>query len=347
MPQREHQIIEIAFSTMLKAALLVILLWVAWLLREVIIVILLSIVIASSIEPLNHWFKRYGIPRVLGVIFVYLSAFTVFSLTIYFVIPPLLGDIIGFLNGLPTYIEDTLGPKGPVFTFFPAAPAAFNDFLLNIASTVETQIPAFTQGVFSASASFFGGLISFVLLIVISFYLSVQEHGIENFLRIITPLKHEDYILDLWSRSQRKIGRWMQGQMLLGALVGVIVFLGLTILDVKYAILLAILTAVFEIIPVIGPIMAAIPAVAIAWIQSPFLGLLVLLLYVLVQQFENHLIYPLVVRKTVGVPPLLAVISLVVGAQLGGVVGIILSVPIAAVLVEYLNDIALRKQPKL
>lgn len=347
MPNREHQIIEIAFSTMLKAALLVILLWLVWLLRDIVAVILLSIVIASSIEPLNHWFKRYGIPRVLGVIFIFFGAFAFFSMIVYLVIPPLLGDIVDFANGLPHYIEDTLGPRGPVYTFFPGAPEAINDFIRNIAISLESQIPAFTQGIFSASSSFFGGFIAFILMIVISFYLSVQEHGIESFLRIITPLKHEEYILDLWQRSQRKIGRWLQGQMLLGALVGVIVFLGLTILDVKYAILLAILTAVFEIIPVIGPIMAAIPAVAIASIQSPLLGLLVLLLYVLVQQFENHLIYPLVVRKTVGVPPLLAVISLVVGGQLGGVIGIILAVPVAAVLVEYLNDVAMRKQPKL
>lgn len=347
MQGREHQIIEISFSTMLKAAFLIILLWLTWLIRDIISVILISIVIASSVEPMNHWFKRYGIPRVLGVIFIYFGAFAVLSTIIYLVIPPLLGDLIGFVSGLPHYIEDTLGPTGPIYMLFPGAPSAFSEIIKGVAASLETQVAAFSLGVFSASASFFGGIISFVLLIVISFYLSVQEHGIENFLRIVTPLKHEEYILDLWKRSQTKIGRWLQGQMLLGALVGVIVFLGLTILDVKYALLLSILTAVFEIIPIFGPIMAAIPAVAIAWMQSPLLGLMVLLLYVLVQQFENHLIYPLVVRKTVGVPPLLAIISLVVGAELGGLVGIILSVPFAAILVEYLNDVALRKQPKL
>ena len=178
---------------------------------------------------------------------------------------------------------------------------------------------------------------------MISFYLSVQEHGIENFLRIVTPLEHEAYILDLWQRSQRKLGRWFQGQILLGVLVGVMVFLGLTILNIKYAISLAILAAIFEIIPVFGPIMAAIPAVVIAFIQAPLSGLMVLGLFIIVQQFENHLIYPLVVRKTIGVPPLLVVISLVIGGTLGGFYGIILSVPTAAVLVEFLNDIASRK----
>src|SRR3990167_4515381 len=203
-----------------------------------------------------------------------------------------------------------------LFVFLPDLPSNFKEIIRETALALEESIQSFlaaiSTGVFSFGSALFGGAFSFVLLVVISFYLSVQEHGIENFLRIVTPLEHEAYILDLWQRSQRKIGRWLQGQILLGVLVGVIVFLGLTILGVKYAILLAILTATFEVIPVFGPVMAAIPAIAVAFVQKPILGLMVLGLYVIVQQFENHLIYPLVVRKTVGVPPLLVVLSLAI-----------------------------------
>src|SRR3989338_9198575 len=308
---QKAQLIEISFRTMLKAALLVVLFWIIWQLGEIIAVILISIVIASAIEPINHFLARYKIPRVLSVVLIYLLAFLFFSSVFYLVLPPLLGDILDFVSTLPFYIEQALGPKGSIFLILPEIPTALADFLKSLAVSLEKSIPTLTSGVFSVGTSLFGGVLSFVLLIVISFYLSVQEHGIENFLRIITPLEHEDYILNLWQRSQRKIGRWLQGQALLGVLVGVIVFLGLTILNVEYALLLAILTAIFEVIPVFGPIMAAIPAIAVASIQSPFLGLMVLGFYVIVQQFENHLIYPLVVRKTIGVPPLLVVLSLV------------------------------------
>jgi predicted PurR-regulated permease PerM len=157
-------------------------------------------------------------------------------------------------------------------------------------------------------------------------------------------VRHEEYIIGLWKRSQKKIGKWLQGQILLGLLVGIFVFLGLTILGVKYALLLGILSTVFEIIPVFGPVMAAIPAIAVAFIQAPILGLSTLGLYVIVQQFENHLIYPLVVRKTIGVPPLLVIIAIVVGGKLAGIYGIMLSVPLAAVLIEFLNDLAERKK---
>lgn len=346
----QKQVIDVSFWAMFKVLLLVVLVWAAWTLRDVLAVLLLSIVIASAIEPANHWFARHRIPRVLGVIFIFLLAFSVFISIFYLVLPPLFNDIFGFLSQLPLYVKQTFSPHGIVFTYFPDLPLAFRRSMLDTAllleKSFESYVPLIGGGAVGAGSSLFGGAVTLILLIVISFYLSVQEHGIENFLRIVTPLEHEAYILDLWKRAQRKIGRWLQGQLLLGVLVGVMVFLMLMILNVEHASILALLAAVFEIIPIFGPIMAAIPAVAIASLQSTALGLLVLGLFVLVQQIENHLIYPLVVRKTIGVPPLLVVLAIVAGAKLGGFFGILLSVPIAAVLVEFLNDISARKYPK-
>ena len=179
---------------------------------------------------------------------------------------------------------------------------------------------------------------------MISFYLSVQEKGMENFLRLVSHIKHEDYIIDLWMRSQRKIGYWMQGQILLGLLIGVFVFLGLSILGVKYALALAIFASVFEIIPVFGPILAAAPGIVVAFTESPTLGLMTFGFYIIIQQFENHLIYPLVVRKVIGVPPLLVVIGMVVGFQVAGLWGVILAVPGSAVLMELISDYDQRKR---
>ena len=169
----------------------------------------------------------------------------------------------------------------------------------------------------------------------------------ENFLKIITPIEYENYILSLWSRSRRKIGRWIQGQILLGILVGVLVFLGLTILQVEYALSFALLAMVFELIPIFGPILASIPPIIIAFLQNPALGLAVMALYIIIQQFENHLIYPLVVKKVVGVPPLLVILALLVGGQLAGFLGIIIAVPLAATLMEFLNDLEKDKKKLL
>jgi predicted PurR-regulated permease PerM len=197
---------------------------------------------------------------------------------------------------------------------------------------------------FTAIASIFGGVFSFILIIVFSFYFAVIETGVEDFLEVVSPRRHKAYILDLWRRSRQKIGLWMQGQLILAVLMGVLLYLGLSILGVPHALLLAVIAALFEIIPVFGPILAAVPAVGIAFVDGGVtLGLLTIALYVIAQQFENHLIYPLVVTRVVGVPPLLVILALIIGAQLAGFLGILLSVPVAATIQELAKDIRERR----
>jgi len=198
--------------------------------------------------------------------------------------------------------------------------------------------------VLTAIASIFGGVLSFVLIVVFSFYFSIIETGVDEFLRVVSPRKYQPYVLDLWRRSRQKIGLWMQGQLLLGLIIGVLVYLILTILGIKHALLLAVIAALFELIPVFGPILAALPAVLIGFVDGGAVkGLLVVGVYVLLQQFENHLIYPLVVTKIIGVSPLLVILALIVGAELAGFLGILLAVPVAATVQELVKDVRERR----
>ena len=168
----------------------------------------------------------------------------------------------------------------------------------------------------------------------------MQERGIENFLKIVIPFGKEAYAINLWERSKAKIGKWMQGQILLGVLIFILVYLGLTIFGIPYALLLALLAGTLEIIPVFGPIIAAIPAVALAFSAGgTSLALIITGFYLLVQQFESNLIYPLVVRKIVGVPPILVILALIIGAELAGFLGILISIPVAAAVMELVDDI--------
>ena len=201
-----------------------------------------------------------------------------------------------------------------------------------------------SNGFVKIISAIFGGLLSFVLIVVLSFYLLVQEDGVANFLRLITPIKHEKYVIDLWKRSQRKIGQWMQGQVLLGVIIAVLLYLGLTILGIKNALLLAVFAGFMEIIPVFGPILSAIPAILMAFVGGGFTSaILTMGLCTIVQQFENHLIYPLVVKKVVGVSPIIVILALIIGAKLAGFLGIILSVPMVSALMEFVDDIERKK----
>lgn len=342
MPKDQHTTLSISTGTFLRAASVVMGIWFLYYIRDIVAILLISVVIASAIEPGVRRLVSFRIPRVGAVLLIYVFSFSLVGAVFYFVIPPTIGQIEGFIAQFPLYLENTLRELQKVVVFLPAdiAPGSIADFTGKIDLLISTRVQAF----FSPSSLVFDGPLAVVFAIIISFYLAVQEDGVGEFLRIITPARHEEYIVNLWRRSQRKIGRWFQGQILLGALVGVLVFSGLTILGVQYALALAVFSALFEIIPYFGPIMAAIPGIAVAAVQDPLLGLWVALLYFVVQQLENHLIYPVVVRKTVGVPPLLVIVSLLIGVQIGGFFGIVLAVPLAVVVVEFLNDVVEKKK---
>lgn len=305
--------------------------YLLWLLRDLAMLVLTAIVIASAIEPSIAFFIRRGIPRFFATLLMYVLVLgSVFAL-IYFFFPPIIADAAAFLSVAPQYLSTVSIPS--------------NFSIINSILSLQNAFSATGSGVVQLFATFFGGIFSLLLVVVLSFYFALQDTGVDDFLRLVIPSAHEEYALDLWKRSQKKIGRWMQGQILLSAIVGILVYLGLLILAIPYALLLAVFTAIAEIIPIFGSLTAGAFASVVAYSTGGFpLAFIVVGLYVVVNQFETNLIYPLIVKKVVGVPPLMVIIALIAGGTLAGFLGVLLSVPVAAVLLEFLNDFEKRKR---
>ena len=307
-----------------------------FMIRDILFSLIFAVIIASAVEPAIEWMRARKIPRLAAVIMIYLAGLAMFFFFVYLIFPLFAEAIRTFITSYPLLeeqIRSGIAQAGtlPVISFFTANVGE----LFRIPSAYLERL---SGGVTGVAAAAFGGIFSFVLIAVFSFYLAAQEKGIEIFLRLVMPLRHEAYMLDLWSRSQKKLGRWLRAQMLLGAIIGVLIFFGLTILGVDHALFFAALAAVFEIIPVVGPIVAAVPAVAIAFLTDPLLGVFTIALYVAVQQTESHIIVPVVMRRSVDLSPLIVVLALLVGGKLGGIFGILLAVPMTAILAELLND---------
>lgn len=339
-------VIHISPTTVLSTIGVILAVWLLFYLKDLVLIVLTAIVISSSIEPAVLWFMRYHVIRPAAVALVYFLIFGFLFSFAYLLFPPLIEETSGFVATLPQYIE----------TF------NLNELIsnqLSIASTDVVEVGSLTdtlrefqsiftatgEGAFRAVAGVFGGVFSFFLIMLLSFYFAVQETGIDDFLRVITPVKHQKYAIGLWRRSQAKIGLWMQGQLLLSLIVAVLTYLWLTVLGVPYALLLAIFAAIAELVPVFGSLAAAIPAILVA---GTFGGITTALLagggYLIINQIQGNLIYPLVVKRIVGVPPLLVILALIAGAQLAGFLGVLLSVPIAAVLQELVSDVQKSKR---
>ena len=344
-----EKIIQISSGTIIKTLLIVLIFVAFYYLRDIILVVLLAVIIASAVEPGTQWFLRRGVPRILAVLFMYFVAVMILVMMFYFLFLPILNQSAAFLSTLPGYLGELQIWNPLQNTEFFASNSAIEGFsktfsLSQIVEQINTAVFSFSEGFFSTASRVFGGILSFLLVIVLSFYLSVESDGVSSFLRTVTPAKGEKYILSLWKRSQHKIGLWMQGQIVLAVIIAMLVFLGLTLLRVENALLLAVLAGMFEIIPLFGPILAAIPAVTLALVTSGMTSaLLVVGLYIIVHQFENQLIYPLVVRKIIGVPPIISILALIIGYKLAGFVGLLISVPLATMLMEFLNDVEKNK----
>ena len=331
--------ITITTETLIKVVLVAAAAWLLYVLRDIAIVMLTAIVIASAIEPAAKKCMRLGIARTPAVILVYLIFLSTLLGVLYLFVPLLLSETASFVATFPTYLEYLHSIPAEYAPILDVAQANPSTAITQLVADVQGLVTNFSRDALNVVSVVFGGVLSFILIIVFSFYFSVQERGIEDFLRIVTPIKYENYVVSLWKRAQYKIGLWMQGQLLLGIIVGVLVYLGLTIIGVKHALVLAVVAGIFELIPVFGPMLSAIPAVMVGFGSGGVtIGLLVIALYVIIQQFENHLIYPLVVTKVVGVPPLLIILSLIIGAKVAGVLGMLLSAPVAAVIQEMIAD---------
>lgn len=341
--------LNISAGTIFKIVSILVFVYLLYYFRDLVLVLLTSVVLASAIEPITAWFRGYKIPRVVAVIITYLVFFVIMFGIVFLFLPVVFEDFGQLLTVVPKAVKsldvlDSL-PEIPPQYFESLKDAVVGNFsTTNILPGIGNAIAGTSSGLVEAAQLLLSGVFNFVLIIVFSFYLAVQEDGVANFLSLVTYKDYENYIIDLWKRSRRKIGLWLQGQVFLGFLIGIFVYLGLSILGVKYALGLAILAAIFELIPIFGPILAAAPAIALGFAGGPALGFMVAGFYLIIQQFENHLIYPLVVKKIVGVPPLLVILALIVGAQIAGFWGIVLAVPLSAVLMELIGDIEKRKR---
>jgi predicted PurR-regulated permease PerM len=318
-------------------------------LRDVLLVVVAAVVIASAVEPVVRRLKRFHIHRVVAAVLIYLVLAGLVAGVLVFFMPLFVNDVISFLATLPRQVslDDIWSPiRDFGINVGPVANSSLSTVSLSdLVNNLQSAITGTSAGAFKTASFLFGGVLSFILIIVLSFYLVVQEDGIENFLRIVTPANKHEYVINLWGRARRKIGSWLQGQILLGVLIGVLVYLVLMVVGIPHALVLAVLAGSFELIPIFGPIISSVPAILVAYSdRGATTALLLIGLYLIIYQFESQLFYPLVVKKIVGILPIIVILALVIGAKLAGPLGAIIAVPLSAALMEYVYDIEKRKK---
>ncbi|KKQ20376.1 MAG: hypothetical protein US33_C0019G0002 [Parcubacteria group bacterium GW2011_GWC1_36_9] len=333
---------------MVRAILVLLCVLLLWFLRDLAFVVLTSIVIASFVESSTPYFRKVRINRIFGIVILYIVSLLILAGIFYLFAPLLITEIYNFSSFISTYIPGVSFLSYFQNEAFSGAKDLVNSLgnnlsLATLLSVSKAFISNLSGGFFQTLSVAFGSIFNFILIILISFYLSIQEKGIENFLRLIFPIQYEDYVVDLWERSRRKIALWMKGQVVLGFVVAVLIYLILSLLGIEYALLLAIIAGVMEMIPY-GIWVALIPAFAFSYLSNGISSaLMVVGAYTIIHQFEVFLFAPLIINKIVGLSPIVIILSALIGFELGGFWGLVLAIPVAVIVMEFLSDIEKNK----
>lgn len=306
--------------------------------REILVAVFLAIIISSALDPWVSWLEHKNIPRILGTLAIYIFAILVVAIIIYLLVPVALVELNSILNnsgGLMGSIVQTFGEEGA--KVFDGLIQGLNEVTAGFLGGKITILTIFSR--------FLGGLFFAAIVFVISFYLTVGRDGVEKFLITILPYQHHEKVLTIYERVRRKISLWFRGQLLLSLIVGLAVFIGLWILGVKYSLVLGIAAGLFELIPYVGPIFSGSLAVLFALTESVTLGLYALILFIVIQQIESHLLIPTVMGKTTNLNPVIVLVALLMGGKIFGLIGIILAVPLAVLVQEMLRDWSVSHRP--
>lgn len=314
--------------------------------NDFVIALLVAVVLASAVEMPVKVMYKWGIPRVVSVIFIFLVLVVSVAAIALIFIPPIADDFARFIKTLPQ-ILDSVRIFGKDMGFKDLS-LAISDLSRDISKgqilTIIKNAIFGSSGFFATTSVVIQSLVNFILTFVLAFYLALEYRGVQKFLRLVVPKKYEEYVEDLWSRSQKKIGLWIQGQLLLSLLVSLMVYVPSLMLGIPYAALLAALAFVGELIPMVGLTLAMVPALFLAWTHGGIHLLWVTgLIYFAISQIESHILYPKVMSKMVGVPSVVVIIAIVIGAKIAGIWGVLLAVPVASILMELASDLEKKK----
>jgi len=334
------KILKIDPWSIVKAIVILIVFFLLYLIRDIILTLIAAIILSAAVSPLVDFLEKKKIRRSVGATLVYLLIILILVGIILPIVPIVSQQMRYLFEHMPNYYQTIV----QAFKIGQKTEANFwqktvGDWLQNF------KIPSGT--IFNLVGSVLGWFFVIFIVFVVAFYLTIQKNVLRETLRSILPGKYKDGLAVAFDLAQKKVGDWVRGIFLLSLSVGLMAFIGLSILDVRYSLLLALVAGMTEVIPWIGPWLGGIIAVIITLTYSPIKALLVAILFLTVQQIENYLLVPQVMKKTVGLNPLLVIIIVLIGGKLAGPIGVFLAVPTVVIVGIFIREYLLCRKIRL
>jgi len=329
----QEQTLDISWSAIIKVFIAIFIFYIIYLARAVALWFLFALAISILLDPAINSLRKIKMPRIIAVLIVYLSIFGILGILIYLSAPIFISELRQFIKYLPGYFEQI----SPVLRQFGVDTAQnFNDFSNSVTSNLQQS----SEGIIRALMIFFGGIAATISILTMAFFLSLEEKGIEKVLLLLSPAKYEEYIKTIFERVQTKVSGWFLARLLACLFVGIASYIIFFIFGLKYAFILALLSGFLNFIPYIGPWITTIFLIVFIAISS---GSWATVLYILaaitiIQEIENKLLTPMLMKKMANIPPVLVLVSLLLGAELFGFLGMIFAVPVFGIIYEFIKE---------
>lgn len=314
-----------------------------WSIRGVLLLFFIAFVLASVLDPAADWFERRRLGRTLGIGLIYAALIVLVVLAVRALVPLAVSEARDFIANADDIWSDILEWFGP-FRDFVASHGLSAD-LNAVAADAFKGLGGSAGGLVTTARGLFEGVFSVIVVLVVAFWILVSERNVSEYIAEHAPEVHRHYLVDLFTRIEKSLGSWARGQLILSAIVGLAVYLMLTALGVRYALVLAVLAALGELAPYVGPLTAAVPGVLVALTVSPSAALAAGASYYAIHLIEANILVPKVMHKATGLHPVACIFALLVGLTLAGLVGALIAIPVATVIAVPLGDVlrALKK----
>lgn len=315
--------IEISHRTIIFTFLLIGIIWLVVQILPIILGLFVSILLMTALNPVVDKLTRVKIPRAVAIFLVYIIFIGIIVGGIVSVVPPLVDQTTNLVNRMPSLFDESARWLQSV---------GVKNIDGDLVARQVSQLGSVPANLVSFTISFFSNIVTIFSILVVTFYLLLERKNLDDYLLVLFGQGEEQKAKKFVDQVESNLGSWVRGELTLMLIIGVMTFIGLTLLGIPYALPLSILAGLLEIVPTIGPVISSVPGVLIGLTISPVMALATAALYFLVQQTENSLIVPKVMQKATGINPLFTIIVLAIGFKLAGVSGAILAVPILIVL---------------
>ncbi|MCX6791250.1 MAG: AI-2E family transporter [Candidatus Gribaldobacteria bacterium] len=323
--------LDIKMRTIAKICLAVVLLFVLFQIQSVLIWFVFALIVSILFNFVIDALERKRIPRLVSSTLLYFGVFILIGFGIYKAGPMLLNETLDFYNNLPAYLKKI----SPIFEKFGID--TFKNSKVFI-EALKINLDQATGSLGDALASIFGSALATGFIFAVAFFISLEKNFIERMVSLFVLPKHQDYAFSLWRRARKKVSGWFISRLIGVVFVGGAMSIIFLIFNVKYAVLLALLAGLLDFLPIFGPIVAGILMFTVVSLNSFYQAVFVVIAFVIIQELENKLLFPVLFKKFIGISPILVLVSFEIGRQLWGAAGGILAIPMAGVIYEVVKD---------